>query len=80
MLLLFFGFYTVLGQILYRGSFIGFSPPWGFPRINLYVLLCGCACLSFSDPFIYGYDVMMLNVLRYCTTIEKLTVEMDLSI
>ena len=31
------------------GIFVGFSPPRGFPRINLCVLLCGYACLSFSD-------------------------------
>ena len=41
--------------------------------INLCVLLCGCACLSFSDLFVYGYDVMMLNVLRSCITIKILT-------
>ena len=41
--------------------------------INLCVLLCGCASLSFSDPFVYGYDVMMINVFRYCMTIEILT-------
>ena len=38
--------------ILYRGSSVGFSSPLGFPRINLCVLLCGCACLSFSDILI----------------------------
>ena len=41
--------------------------------IILCVLLFGRACLSFSDPFVYGYDVMMLNVFRYCITIEILT-------
>ena len=44
-----------------------------FPRINLSVLLCGCACLSFSDPFVYGYDVMMISVFRSYITIEILT-------
>ena len=72
-LFLLLGFYTVLGRILYRGSFPRFSPPSGFPKINLCVLLCGCACLSFSDPFVYGYDVMMLNVFTYCITNEILT-------
>ena len=41
--------------------------------LNLCVLLCGCDCLSFSDPFAYGYDVMMLNVIRSCITIKNLT-------
>ena len=59
--------------ILYRGIFVGFYSPWGFPRINLCVLLCGCACLSFSDHFAYGYVVMMINVIRYGITIKKLT-------
>ena len=58
---------------LYRGSFFGFSSPWGFPKINLFVLLCDCTCISFSDPFAYGYDVIMLNVIRYGITIKKLT-------
>ena len=41
--------------------------------MNLYVLFCGCACLSFNDHFVYGYDVMMLNVFRSCITIKILT-------
>ena len=32
-------------------------------------------CLSFNDPFAYGYDVMMLNVFRSCITIKILTWE-----
>ena len=67
------GLIFVLLIHLYRGSFARFSSPWGFPRINLCVLLCGCACLSFSDPLAYGYDVMMLKVLRSCITIKSLT-------
>ena len=59
--------------ILYRGSFSGFSSPWGFPRIILCVLLCGCAFLSFSDPFSHGYIVMMLNVIRSDIMIKNLT-------
>ena len=35
--------------------------------------MCGCVCLSFSDPFVYGYDGMMLNVIRSCINIKKLT-------
>ena len=69
------GFVFVLLIHLYRGSFNGFSYPWGFPRINICVLLFGCSCLSFNDPFVYGYDVMMLNVIRSCITIKKLIVE-----
>ena len=69
----FWGLFLYFLYILYRGSFGGFSSPWGFPRINLCVLLCGCACLSFSDPFAYGYVVMMLNVIRYDITIKNLT-------
>ena len=42
------------------------------PKINLCVLLCGCASLSFSDPFAFGDVVMMLNVIRYGKTIKKL--------
>ena len=34
--------------------------------------LCDCAYLSFSDLLAYGYAVMMLNVLRFDITIEKL--------
>ena len=41
--------------------------------INLCVLLCGCACLSFSDIFGYGYAVMMLNVIRSEITSKNLT-------
>ena len=41
--------------------------------INLCVLLCGYACFSFSGPFAYGYDVMMIHDFRYCITIEILT-------
>ena len=69
-LFLFLRFYIVLGQILYRGSFAGFSPPRGFPRINLCEILCGCACLSVSDPL---HMVMMLNVLIYCINIKNIT-------
>ena len=58
---------------LYRGIFARFSSPRGFPKINLYVLLSRCACLYFSDPFEYGYDVMMLNVIIYCINIKKIT-------
>ena len=32
--------------------------------------LCGYACLYFSDILAYGYDVMMLNVIRYYITIK----------
>ena len=35
---------------------------------------CFYACLSFNDPIAYGYDVMMINVLRPCITIKILTV------
>ena len=59
--------------ILYIGSFVGFSYSCGFSRINLCVLLCGYTCVSFSDPFAYGYVVMMLNVIRYYITIKNLT-------
>ena len=59
--------------ILYRGIFARFSSPWGFPRINLCVLLCGYACLSFNNHFSYGYVVMMLNVIIYGKSIQKLT-------
>ena len=41
--------------------------------ITLCVLFCGCACLSFSDTFAYGYVVMMLHVIRSDITIKKLT-------
>ena len=67
----FWGLVFVLLIHLYRGSFIGFSFPWGFPRINIFVLLCGCAYLSFRDTFVYGYDVMMLNVIRSCISIKN---------
>ena len=69
-LFLLLGFYTVLGRILYRGSFPRFSPPSGFPKINLCVLLCGCACLCFNDLFAHGYVVMMLNIIRSYITIK----------
>ena len=59
--------------ILYRGSFVGFSYSCRVSRINLCVLLCGCTCISFSDPFAYGYAVMMLNVIRSYITIKNLT-------
>ena len=52
---------------------MGFSPPRGFPRINICVLLCCCASLSFSVSIAYGYDVMMLNVLRSYITTKILT-------
>ena len=42
--------------------------------INICVILCGFACIYFSDTFVYGYDVIMLNVFRYCITIQILTV------
>ena len=45
--------------------------------LYLYVRLCGYACLSFSDPFVYGYDVMMLNVIRYYITIKKLNITLS---
>ena len=64
------GFVFVLLIHLYRGSFVGFSSPWEFPKINLCVLLCGSACLSFSDPFAYGYDVMMINISISCITVK----------
>ena len=64
------GLVFVLLIHLYRGSFVGFSSPWGFPRINICVLLCGCTCLSLSDPFPYGYVVMMLYVIRSDITIK----------
>ena len=35
--------------------------------------LYGCACLYFSDLLAYGYDVTMLNVLRYDITIKNST-------
>ena len=41
--------------------------------INLCLRLCGCTCLSFSDPFAYGYDVIIINVIRSCITIKNLT-------
>ena len=47
--------YTVLGWILYRGSFVGFSFPQGFPRINLCVFFSCYACHSFSDFLIIGH-------------------------
>ena len=53
--------------------FAGFTSPWQFPRINLCVLFCGCACLSFSDLFAYCNTVMMLNVIRSDITIKNLT-------
>ena len=43
-----------LGWVLYKGSFVGFSPLW-FPRgkslFSLWCCAC-CACCSFSDPTI----------------------------
>ena len=63
----------MLGWILYQGSFTGFSSPWGCLRIKLCVLLCGCLCLYFIDHYVYGYDVVMINVLRSCITFEILT-------
>ena len=68
-LFLLLGFYTVLGWILYWGSFAWFSPLW-FLEENLCVLLCCCTCLSFNDPLLM---VMMLNVFRYCITIKNIT-------
>ena len=41
--------------------------------INICVLLCGCACISFSDIFCYCYVVMMLNVIRSDITTKNLT-------
>ena len=41
------GFVFVLLIHVYRGIFIGFSSPIGFPKINL-CLSCDCVC--FSDP------------------------------
>ena len=35
--------------------------------------LCGCAYLSFSDILAYGYDVIMLNVIRSEITIKNST-------
>ena len=55
------------------GIFVGFSSPWGFPRINLCVILCGCACLFFQWSFclwLWCYDA---KCFRYYITIEKLT-------
>ena len=42
--------------------------------MNLCVLFCGCACLSFIDLLAYGYAVIMLNVIRSEITIKNLTV------
>ena len=42
-------------------------------------LLC-CAYLSLSDPIAYGYDVMMLNVLRSCITIKNVTYHRGLNL
>ena len=67
------GFVFLLLKHLYRGMFSMFSSPWVFPKINLCVLLYGCACLFFSDHFAYGYVVMMINVIRSDITIKNLT-------
>ena len=40
------GFIFVLLIHLYRGNFVGFSSPRGFPKINLCL---SCDCVSFSD-------------------------------
>ena len=65
-------FSIVLGDCIYTKEFVGFSPLW-FPRGKICVLLSCCACLSFSDPIAYGYDVMMLKVIISCITIKNLT-------
>ena len=39
---------------------------WSWPA-------CGCVCLSFIDHYVYGYDFVMINVLRSCITFEILT-------
>ena len=54
-------------------AFVGFFP-LGFSEDKyLCSFLCGCACLSFSDIWAYGYAIMMLNVLRSDITIKNLT-------
>ena len=56
------GFTLYLVEFYIEEVLWGFRP-YGFPKDNVCVLLCCCTCLSFSDPFAYGYDVMMMNVL-----------------
>ena len=47
-----------------------FLPHEGFPGSIFVLFLCGYVCLSFSDILDYGYDVIMLNVIRSNITIK----------
>ena len=64
--ILFLGSYTVLGWILCRGSFVGFSPPWGFPGINLYMFFC-VDVIAFISVILFlwlwCYDAQCFNIL-----------------
>ena len=47
------GFIFVLLIHIYRGNFVGFSYPRGFPKINKCI---SCVCISLSDP---AYDIVV---------------------
>ena len=64
--------YTVLGWILYKGSFVGFSPLL-FPRGKSLCSLVLLYLSFFHWSFAYVYDVMMINFFRYCITIKNIT-------
>ena len=65
-------FYTILGWIIYWGIFAGFSPLW-FPWGKSLCFLVLLHLSFFQWSFAYGYDVMILNVFRYCITIKNRT-------
>ena len=41
---------------LYRGIFVGFSSPRGFPRINMCVLFCSTVLVFLSEILLFWYN------------------------
>ena len=60
-----------LRQILYQGSFAGFSP-LRFPRGKYFCSLVLLHLSFFQWSFAYGYDVIMINVFRSDITIKNI--------
>ena len=64
-LFLLLGFYTVLVEFYTKEFLQGFLP-CGFPKENLYVLLCSLVLLQlsfFQWSFAYGYDAKCFYIL-----------------
>ena len=71
------GFIFVLLMHLYRGIFVGFSSPIGFPRINTCL---SCDCVSFSDPAYATVVNLDLTLIISTLAYEILTAELSYGI